>query len=137
MKETRASEVSKLVLILNPDREVHFQASQTLRGAGYSVIEAETIEEALRIAHGGQIDLLMTAVMFPRSSGLEVAATLRARTPELKVIYMSRSDDAIQVGGNLDPQSGFLDEPFSIIELLDKVRAAIGGPRAHTVGQLS
>jgi CheY-like chemotaxis protein len=57
----------------------------------YSLIEATTAEEALRLFsdHGRQVDLLIAAVTIPTSSGIQVALLLRSEIPDLPVLLTS------------------------------------------------
>ena len=62
-----------------------------LQGAGYQVIEANNAEEALGIvkASDREIDLLLTDVIMPGKSGVELAALAKAIRPNLRSLFVS------------------------------------------------
>jgi FixJ family two-component response regulator len=65
----------------------------------------------------------------PRQSGRALAERLRPLRPEMQVLYMSGyTNDAILRHGVLDPDTQFIQKPFTPAGLGRKVRAAIGGP---------
>ena len=81
--------------------------------------------------HAGPIHLLLTDVIMPRQSGRALAERLRPLRPEMQVLYMSGyTNEAIVRHGVLDPDTVFIQKPFSPAALGHKVRAAIdGAPR--------
>jgi CheY-like chemotaxis protein len=101
----------------------------------YSVIEAVTAEQALRlfIDHGRHVDLLLADVTLPTSSGIQVARLLRSAIPRLPVILISGypvsawsardSDDLDRLGSN---SVAILEKPFQADALLNAVRELIG-----------
>jgi DNA-binding response OmpR family regulator len=93
---------------------------------GYAVIEAGSADEALAAASGVKIDLLLTDVMLPGVSGLDLARRLYAAQPGLKVLYMSgyAPDDAVRTGAD-PPGARFLAKPFTLAVLLATVREAL------------
>jgi DNA-binding response OmpR family regulator len=95
---------------------------------GYRVITASGGEEALAIAKdmNGEIDLLLTDVVMPKMSGGELARTLVAQHPDLKVLFMSGyTEDAAVHQGRLEHGADFLQKPFSPRVLAKKVRMVL------------
>ena len=73
--------------------------------------------------HAGPIHLLLTDVIMPRLSGRALVERLRPLRPEMQVLYMSGyTDDAIVRHGVLDPDTLFIQKPFSPAALGHKVR---------------
>jgi CheY-like chemotaxis protein len=68
-------------------------------------------------------DVLLTDVALRGPSGPEVAAELRRRTPELRVIYMTGQDP--ETAGALRPAGRLLSKPFKPEQLLEAVRAEL------------
>ncbi|MFL5262297.1 MAG: response regulator [Anaeromyxobacteraceae bacterium] len=78
---------------------------------------------------GGAFDLLLTDVVMPESSGVELARTLARDHTGLRVLYVSgytgghlAGDEALAVG------HAFLAKPFTPDALLSSVRASLDGP---------
>jgi DNA-binding NtrC family response regulator len=97
----------------------------TLRG--YTVVEARTDLEALRTCDEfeGGIPLLITDISLPQMSGIELAERVAAIRPEASVLYMSgyAPDTRIE-----NWRESFLQKPFRLDDLVDRVRSIIGEP---------
>ncbi|MDZ7780216.1 MAG: ATP-binding protein [Gemmatimonadota bacterium] len=117
------------ILVVEDDDAVRALLVRILRGAGYEVLEAsdaETAVAALR-ACDGDVDLLLTDVVLPDTSGPDVAARLEREQGDLEVLYMSGyTDNAIVHHGVLDEGTAFIEKPFRPRTLLEKVREALG-----------
>jgi DNA-binding NtrC family response regulator len=101
-----------------------------LERQGYTVLAASAPGEALRLAreHPGEIHLVMTDVVMPEMNGRDLAKNLLSLYPSLKRLFMSGyTANVIAHHGVLDPGVHFIQKPFSIKELADKVREAIQG----------
>jgi CheY-like chemotaxis protein len=102
-----------------------------LRRHGYQVLEAEQGVAALRVwnEHSGTIDLLLTDLVMPDGiGGMELAARLRERSGQLRVIFTSGYNADIS-GRELSLQSGqlFIQKPASPALLLETVRRCLDG----------
>ncbi|RLC33163.1 MAG: hybrid sensor histidine kinase/response regulator, partial [Deltaproteobacteria bacterium] len=116
---------SETVLIVEDDDSLRKLLQRTLQQHGYSVLEAENGEDALRVseAYVGSIDLLITDVVMPRMGGKETAERLQPLYPRMKVLYTSGyTDNAIVHHGVLATGVNFLQKPFSPETLACKVR---------------
>jgi PAS domain S-box-containing protein len=106
------------------DLAVHF-----LRRQGYTAWVAADGAEALRIAqeHAEEkIHLLVTDIVMPRIGGKDLAERLRNLRPDLKVLFTSGyADDAVTRHGVLEPGIDFLEKPFSLARLSQKVRETL------------
>jgi PAS domain S-box-containing protein len=122
---------TETVLLVEDEEQVRELSRRVLERAGYTVLAAVDAEAAVAIAdrHPGHIHLLITDIVLPRVSGRELAARLAIHRPAIKVLYVSgTSDNAIARHRMLDPQTEFLEKPFSLERLLQKVRLALGKP---------
>jgi DNA-binding response OmpR family regulator len=109
-------------LIVDEDREMGARLAAVLATLGFRSRLAATAEEAFRFAEVCMPDLLLTSVMLSDGSGLELASHLRQHCADLAVVYMSRRNDLVQVGGPLHRNSTFLRTPFDPDELADRLR---------------
>jgi two-component system cell cycle sensor histidine kinase/response regulator CckA len=113
------------VLVAEDDAVLRSLARVILEEQGYVVLAAGGADEALRLAdgHDGPLDLLLTDVIMPGKSGLELAETLLARRPGLRVIYVTGySDREVQADA---PGVAYLQKPFDPALLARRVRATL------------
>ena len=100
-----------------------------LESAGYRVLEAHSGREALELAqnHKGRIDLLLTDILMSGGmNGLDLAASLTAMRPGLKVLYMTGyTAEVIDAKGMTDLQDKVLQKPFTAASLRRKIREVL------------
>ena len=116
---------SETVLLVEDEDSVRELVRETLVGRGYEVLEADNGEAGLRLAeaHVDKIDILITDVVMPGMGGRELAKRLMAMCPKIGVLYLSGyTEDAIVNHGALDPGTAFLQNPFTLQKLAQKVR---------------
>jgi two-component system, cell cycle sensor histidine kinase and response regulator CckA len=116
------------VLLVEDDVMVRRLVRETLRSRGYQVVDAGSAEDALQFLENEirPVDLLLTDLVMPGMGGRRLAELLKARWPGLPVLYMSGySEDMAFRHGRLEPDAAFLPKPFSVEELLAKVRRVI------------
>jgi PAS domain S-box-containing protein len=112
------------VLVADDRTDLLGLVREVLESEGHQVTVATSAEAALATEPDGPIDLLVTDVVMPGRNGRELAEELRARQPDLPVIFMSGYTDLEH--GLLDlPRSSFLSKPFSVDQLLAAVDAAV------------
>ena len=124
---------SETILLVEDDEAIRRLTRDFLEKEGYKVIEARNGQEALWeiVRHAGVIHLMMTDVVMPGMSGKELAEKLAANRPELKVLYMSGyADAAIVRHGVLDSEKAFLQKPFALQVLAEKLRAVLDGRKS-------
>jgi CheY-like chemotaxis protein len=97
----------------------------TLECKGYKVLEAKDGQEALSICerHAEPIDLIVTDLMMPRITGLQLKEKAAALRPETKFLLISGYPDVLveKMGGRVG-NADYLEKPFLPGELLLKVR---------------
>jgi PAS domain S-box-containing protein len=121
------------ILLAEDDDAVRAIARETLERAGYRVLAAQDGSRAIGLAdaHAGPIDLLLTDVVMPGMNGRELAQTLGARHPGLRVLFASGYADNVLLDQNaLAPGVALLDKPFTPAELAAKVRDVLKGVHA-------
>jgi CheY-like chemotaxis protein len=121
---------SESVVVAEDNDLVRNLACSILRRQGYHVIEAGGAEECIaRVgAHDGEIHLLLADVVMPEMNGRDLYQRLLALRPALRVLYMSGyTDEVIAQHGVLEEGVQFLQKPFPVQALLDKVRGILDG----------
>lgn len=118
---------SGTVLLVEDEPMVRSVAERALTRHGYTVITAETGEEALDIlAKGEPIDLLISDVVMPGMDGPTMVREARKSRPDLKILFMSGYAEE-QLRNSIDIEHvNFLPKPFSVIELAEAARRAAG-----------
>jgi CheY-like chemotaxis protein len=119
---------SEIVLLVEDEQALRAIVAETLRMAGYTVLEASDPKEALVVAAQSQppIQLVITDVVLPGQSGPETANQIRNAQPGVRVLLMSGYTDRLLDGNALvEPGTPFLSKPFTIDALLRKVRAVL------------
>ncbi len=119
---------TETVLVVEDEQAVRMLSRTLLEHAGYRVFDAAGPPQAADLfrKHADQIDLVLTDVIMPGSSGPSLFARLSDQRPALKVLYMSGyTDNAIVQYAGLSPDIVFLQKPFTADGLLCKVREAL------------
>jgi two-component system cell cycle sensor histidine kinase/response regulator CckA len=115
------------ILLAEDDNSVRGIVSRVLTTHGYRVLEASRGDDALalwRAHHGetGRIDLLVTDVMMPGSTGRELVHELRAIEPSLPVLFTSGYLEDAATAGDDARITQYLEKPFATAKLLLAVR---------------
>ena len=116
------------VLLVEDETALRELTRGLLETAGYTVLEAANVEDAIRLAESAhrKIDLLLTDVVMPGMDGHELSRRLTSSCPSLKVLYMSGyTDDVIVHKGVLNRGTTLLQKPFGRAGLLGKVRQVL------------
>jgi PAS domain S-box-containing protein len=120
---------TETILLVEDDERVRSLAQRALQAEGYTILAACSGGEALSLVeqYQGGIDLLLTDVVMPQLNGRELAEQLKARHPQLKVLFMSGyTDDVVVRHGLLAAEIEFLPKPFSPNMLVSRVRQTLG-----------
>lgn len=122
------------ILVVDDEKTLRSVLRRALSRAGYQVLVAENGQRALALfgAHA-DIDLLITDVMMPDMSGIELSRQLRLARPGLRVLFISGFTFEETVPSNdLQPGTAFLPKPFETSALTEKVTALLA---AHLPAQ--
>jgi len=122
---------TETVLLVEDEEALRDLAREVLEGHGYRVLTGRHGGEALLVAeqHGGPLDLVVTDMVMPQVSGVELARRLRRTQPGVRVLYMSGyADAALAVQEALAPDARFVQKPFPPDTLLRVVREALDAP---------
>jgi two-component system cell cycle sensor histidine kinase/response regulator CckA len=135
LPEENADQTSALpgagsILLVEDEGSLRALVAGYLREHGYVVHEAADAQEALAIARGQHLDLLLTDIVMPGIGGPKLAASLAQDHPHLRVVFMSgyaehaSLQEAIHQPGNL-----FVQKPFRLNFVLNKIHEALDAQR--------
>lgn len=127
-----AQGMNQTVLLVEDEAAVRKLISEVLRQNGYKVIEAGDSLEATQVAarYAGNIDLLLTDVVMPHSSGRQLADKLLETRSRMKVLYMSGyTENTVVHHGVLDSDVAFLPKPFAFETLLSRINELLNKKR--------
>ena len=118
----------KRILVVEDEEDYRVLLVSALSDAGYSVRGASSAAEGLAAYRAEPPDLLILDVQLPDSTGFEVCRTLRSEgpAPQTPVLFCTvRSAVAPVAEGTRAGGNGYLLKPFSVDDLLARVRAAL------------
>jgi len=116
------------ILLVDDDEAVRMVATRILTRAGYTVLTAASPAEAESAwaDHVGPIHLLMTDLMMPGMNGGELATRLLESRKDTSVLYTSGyTNETVIRRGLIVPDVPFLAKPFTIDDVIRKVREAL------------
>ncbi len=129
---------TEVILLVEDEAGVRQLVREMLRTLGYTILEAGSGEEAIRLFNENmdRIDLLLTDVIMPRMSGRELSQRLRSARPLQKVLYMSGYPDDVLAQHRAPGESVFLlQKPFEPDALARKVREVLDAPAAFSAAK--
>ena len=103
------------ILVVEDDPAVRAFTTTVLRDAGHKLLEAANGDEALEIAqrHRGPIHLLLSDMVMPGLSGIELAAGLRSVRPDCRVLLVSGYSETLTGENAIHESIQYLQKPFS------------------------
>ncbi len=122
---------NETILLVEDDEAVRTLARRVLQQYGYKVLTAGRPGEAIQLyqQHADAIALLISDVIMPEMNGRQLAETLQADQPRLRVLYISGyTDDQIAQHGILQPGLDLLEKPFTSDKLARRVREILDRP---------
>ena len=125
------------VFVVEDNAAVREFSTQVLSEMGYHVLVARNGQEALDLAAHthGPIDLLISDVVMPGISGLELARRLETSRPHLRVLFVSgHQEERLASRTGNQPVSPLLTKPFTAEELSRKIRELLAGEQAPSKG---
>lgn len=126
--------MAAVILVVDDDRPVRVMLARLLQTSGYTVVQAENVKAARCVLEAEQPDLVVSDIVMPGESGIELRRELRRRFPGLPVILISGySADGPAEFAARTPDTCFVQKPFGAEQLLsvvEDVLASHGAPRA-------
>jgi CheY-like chemotaxis protein len=120
-------ESNEVILVVEDDDDVRGYSTESLRGLGFTVIEARDAASAMiMLQQHSEIRLLFTDVGLPGMNGRELADLALRQRPGLKILFTSGyARNAIVHQGRLDPGVQLLTKPFTRAQLAARIRDAL------------
>ncbi len=125
---------TETLLVVDDEAGVRSMVRDFLQNRGYDVLVAMDGEEALHVsdAFSGHIDLLLTDVIMPNLGGLEMSEKFLLKRPGTKIVFMSGyTDDEVFQNGIEATSMHFVQKPFSLPVLANKVRKVLDHPKSQ------
>ena len=117
------------ILIVDDEPEIVRGLEDNLRFEGYQTLTAANGADALKMAEREAPDLIVLDLMMPVMSGWDVCRTLRGKGLDVPIIMLTaRGEEADRVRGLELGADDYLAKPFSLRELLARVRAVLRRP---------
>lgn len=126
------------ILLVEDEPAQRAVLAYNLKSEGFDVLEAEDGDEALVMARESLPDLVLLDWMLPHVSGLEVCRRLKSSkaTRALPVIMLSaRSEELDKVRGFEMGADDYMVKPYSVAELMARVRKELRRTRPASVGE--
>lgn len=122
------------LLVVDDEPNLRHSLSYALRQEGYEVATAEDGERALDMFKSGKPDLVVLDVMLPKMDGLAVCRAIRRDSDVPVIMLTARSSELDTVVGLEVGADDYLAKPFSTVELIARIRAALRRAAAPRVG---
>jgi two-component system phosphate regulon response regulator PhoB len=126
------------ILVVEDEPAQREVLAYNLEAEGFRVARAENGEEAMLLVDEGAPDIIVLDWMLPNVSGIEVCRRLKTRsdTRGVPIIMLSaRSEEVDRVRGLETGADDYVVKPYSVVELMARIRAQLRRTRPATVGQ--
>ncbi|MEC4891624.1 MAG: response regulator [Oscillatoria sp. PMC 1051.18] len=124
-EDNLVAENSSLILVVDDNPDLRTYVGGILREAGYRVCTAKNGASGFEVAQMRRPQLIITDLMMPLVSGLELIATIRA-DEDLKgtpiILLTAKADETSRISGTEQGADAYLSKPFNDRELLAEVR---------------
>jgi CheY-like chemotaxis protein len=122
------------VLVVDDEEDLRDIMRRMLERRGFAALVAGDADQALGICrnHAGPIDVLVTDLNLPGTSGAELCRAIRVLRPDLRVIYISGLPKDIAVSKGLIDADGLLvKKPFTSAILIEALQSALNEQPTH------
>ncbi len=130
------AEGDETILVVEDEPAVQEMARRMLSAGGYTVLTANSGEEALRLLDGYRrtVHLMLSDVVMPGMSGPDLAARTALMRPRMKVVFTSGHTEnaALRMSAH-DHSRAFIGKPYKRAELMRKIRQTLDAPANRTV----
>jgi DNA-binding response OmpR family regulator len=122
--------MSKVVLIIEDESAIAKLVAVTLRREGYAAVVAGDGEAGLKSFREAKPDFVILDLMMPKKNGIEVCKAIRETSQVPILMLTARRDEIDRVLGLEIGADDYLTKPFSVRELVARVRAILRRPAA-------
>ena len=119
------------ILVVDDEPQIHRFLRPALEAAGYAVERADTAAEGLRLAASRAPDAVLLDLGLADMDGQEALARLRAFSPVPVVVVSARDREAEKIAALDAGADDYVEKPFSVGELLARIRTALRHGRAQ------
>ncbi|MCU1273397.1 MAG: sensor hybrid histidine kinase [Bryobacterales bacterium] len=118
------------ILVVDNDPLTMHLAAAVLHRAGYDILRATSGAHALSIAYkpAVHVDLIVTAVTMPHMSGTYLADLLLARDPQLRVLFLTSTEETKTTRTSAQQRGPTFQKPFTTDGLLEVIAMTLGKP---------
>lgn len=113
------------ILVVEDDRNLLDTLKYNLQKEGYKVVTAGDGAEAIAIARSEKPSLIILDIMLPKMDGFEVCRILRQETSTPIIMLTAKTDEPDKIVGLELGADDYITKPFSLRELLARVRAVL------------
>jgi two-component system alkaline phosphatase synthesis response regulator PhoP len=114
------------ILVVEDERAVARGLEYALTNEGFSVLWAESGEQALELAHGRDPHLVLLDIRLPDISGFDICRQLRAEGMRVPILMLTARDEELDKVLGLElGADDYVVKPYSLRELLSRVRALL------------
>ena len=113
------------VLVVEDEPAVRDALDYSLRGEGFDVDAADDGEAGLRAAQAGDYDVVILDLMLPKMSGTEVCRRLRSESAVPIIMLTAKGAELDRVLGLEIGADDYVTKPFSMAELIGRIRAIL------------
>jgi two-component system KDP operon response regulator KdpE len=129
--------LAQIVLVVDDDPAIRDSMARELRAAGYTVFSASEGRTGVQAFETHGPDLILTDLSMPRSDGFELISAIRATSQTPIIVLSVRGNDADKIRALDLGADDFVTKPFSVAEVLARVRAQLRRTTAATTRVLT
>lgn len=124
------------ILVVEDDPAILAGLVDLLAGEGFEAVSAQDGEEALRVYEAQKPDLILLDIMIPEKSGYDVCKQIRREDLLTPIVMLTaKGEEVDKVVGLEIGADDYIVKPFSVKELLARIRAALRRARARTASR--
>ena len=116
------------ILLVEDDQSIRQLIQNESENTKYRILAAQNGKEALQIsqAYADTIDLVVTDIVMPNMSGLQLVQELQKKSPTIKILYITGYTDKIIANhGITDGNVNILQKPFTLDQLMTKIEEVL------------